>query len=345
MGIPATTRNASAGREGDTYMLPSAKANTKEQARLDAMHEGVSGFFGGRLTFADLGKPKRILEVGAGSGSWAIHAAKDYPDAEVIAIDISPLPPRALPKNLKSFQMDVCQPLPFEEESFDVIHARFVLMHVPHFRDVLARISTLIKPGGHLILEDIDPPLYSENKETPEAVTYFYDRITDWVAAKGVTYVIGGQLQPYLSRLGLFTDVTVKVLTVPFSPGWDGPLEAGALGNTMKHSLLGASPMLVDVVPGFTEDSVERWRLALEEPEHKLRLSMYFLAARKSYKPSQIQNTEIVLKEEPLPSIRSVRRPFSTLLSSSWTGKGLTVTASWFVSLFFFWVLVYCAQA
>lgn len=28
------------------------------------MHEGVTGFLGGRLTFADLGKPKRILEVG-----------------------------------------------------------------------------------------------------------------------------------------------------------------------------------------------------------------------------------------------------------------------------------------
>jgi len=33
-------------------------------SRLDAMHEGVTAYFGGRLTFADLGKPKRILEVG-----------------------------------------------------------------------------------------------------------------------------------------------------------------------------------------------------------------------------------------------------------------------------------------
>ena len=58
-------------------------------------------------------------------------------------------------------------------------------------------------------------------------------------------------------------------------------LEVGALGDTMKQSLLKASPMLVDFVPGFTEESVESWRLALEEPEHKLRLRMYFLAARK----------------------------------------------------------------
>jgi len=311
------------------YMLPSAKANSKEQERLDAMHEGVTGFFGGRLTFADLGNPKRILEIGAGSGSWAIHAAKDYPDAEITAIDISPLPERALPKNVKFTQMDACQSLPFEEESFDVVHARFVLMHLPHFRDVLARISALIKPGGHLVLEDLDPRLYSERRETPEAVTYFYDKIADWVAAKGVTYEVGGELQPYLSRLGSFVDVTVKVLAVPFSPGWDGPLEVGALGDTMKQSLLKASPMLVNVVPGFTEDSVARWRLDLEEPEYNLRLRMYFLAARKSYKASQVQNTEVIQKGPLLPT-RLAQRLFSALSPSSW---GLTDAASWFISL------------
>jgi len=32
--------------------------------RLDAMHEGITGFLGGGLTLANLGNPKRILEVG-----------------------------------------------------------------------------------------------------------------------------------------------------------------------------------------------------------------------------------------------------------------------------------------
>lgn len=58
-------------------------------------------------------------------------------------------------------------------------------------------------------------------------------------------------------------------------------LEVGALGNTMKQSLLKASATLVKVVPGLTEDSVTKWKLALEEPDHKLRLRVYFLTARK----------------------------------------------------------------
>jgi len=293
------------------------------------LHEGVTGFLGGRLTFADLGSPKRILEIGAGSGAWAIHAAKDYPKAEVIAIDISPLPERALPKNLKFLQMDVCQGLPFDDESFDVVHARFVLMHLPRFREVLARVCALIKPGGRLILEEIDARPYSQHQETPKEVECFYDRLYDWVASKGETYDVGSELQPCVSKLGMFMDVTVKVLVVPFSPGWDGPVEVGALGDTMKQSLLKASSVLVNVVPGLTEESVAKMKLALEEPEHKLRLRVYFLAARKSYKISQIQNTDVIQSESLLP-IRVARRIFGAILPPYW---GFTGAASWFISL------------
>ena len=94
----------------------------------------------------------------------------------------------------------------------------------------MARICALIKPGGHLILEELDARAYSEHQEsTPEAVTYFYDRVYDWVASKGETYDVGGELQPYVSRLGMFIDVTVKVLVVPFSPGWDGRKCSGVI--------------------------------------------------------------------------------------------------------------------
>lgn len=42
-----------------------------------------------------------------------------------IARFISPLP-----SNIKFLRADVLEPLPFEPESFDIIHARFVFLHV-----------------------------------------------------------------------------------------------------------------------------------------------------------------------------------------------------------------------
>ncbi|KAF9647948.1 hypothetical protein BDM02DRAFT_2475950 [Thelephora ganbajun] len=193
-------------------------------------------------------------------------------------------------------------------------------------------MCALIKPGGYLALEELDARVYSEHQETPEEVKSFYDRIYDWVASKDETYDVGSELQPYVSKLGMFMDVTVKVLVVPLSPGWDGPVEVGALGNTMKQSLLKVSTMLAKVVPGLTEESVAKFKLVIEEPEHELRLRVYFLAAHKNYKLSQIQNTEVIQRRALLP-IRVVRRLFGALLPSHWTGRGLTGAASWFISL------------
>lgn len=82
--------------------------------------------------------------------SRAIQAALEFPEAEVVATDLNPLPNRyeasgvfkrngtmtdphsrrSLPRNVRFLEVDVTNPLPFEEGSFDVVHARLVLMHV-----------------------------------------------------------------------------------------------------------------------------------------------------------------------------------------------------------------------
>lgn len=59
-------------------------------------------------------------------------------------------------------------------------------------------------------------------------------------------------------------------------------VEVGVLGDIMKQALLRASLILARVIPELTEDSVIGWKLALQKPEHKLRLRIYFLEARKT---------------------------------------------------------------
>ena len=79
---------------------------------------------------------------------------------------------RALPKNLKFFQMDVCQPLPFEDESFDVVHARFVLMHVScKFRCVPMRFDFLTPRSGPVapFPRHLSPCLrFDQTRRTPD---------------------------------------------------------------------------------------------------------------------------------------------------------------------------------
>jgi SAM-dependent methyltransferase len=45
---------------------------------------------------------------------------------------------------------------PFPEQSFDLIHARAVLMHIPDDPYLLPRMASWLAPGGWLVLEEPD---------------------------------------------------------------------------------------------------------------------------------------------------------------------------------------------
>lgn len=49
---------------------------------------------GGKLHLAPLQSPQRILDLGTGTGIWAIDIADQYPSAQVIGTDLSAVQPR-----------------------------------------------------------------------------------------------------------------------------------------------------------------------------------------------------------------------------------------------------------
>ena len=96
-------------------------------------------------------------EVGGGGGSIATWLARRVgPTGRVFVTDIDP---RFL-ETLKEPSLDVrrhnvvSDPLP--EETFDLIHARLVLVHLPHWQKVLQRLISVLKPGGWLVDEEFD---------------------------------------------------------------------------------------------------------------------------------------------------------------------------------------------
>ena len=117
-----------------------------------------------------VGKQARCLEIGAGSGSIAQWLSRQAVEGEVIATDLNTSLLEQLPEpNIVPLVHDVTKD-PFPAGSFDVIHARFVLSHLPGRKKVLDRMVEWLRPGGFVMVEsfswfpvDSSPsPLYKE---------------------------------------------------------------------------------------------------------------------------------------------------------------------------------------
>jgi ubiquinone/menaquinone biosynthesis C-methylase UbiE len=82
------------------YNFPNDK---QEQDRLDMVHHGFYRLFNDRLFVAPIGLDgKRVLDIGTGTGIWAIQLGDEYPGAElIIGNDLSPIQPTWTPPNVK----------------------------------------------------------------------------------------------------------------------------------------------------------------------------------------------------------------------------------------------------
>lgn len=74
----------------DKNLMPTDKI---EQERLDIHHEIMFLINGKELYKAPIKNPHKVLDLGTGTGIWAIDFAHQHPEAEVIGIDLSPIQP------------------------------------------------------------------------------------------------------------------------------------------------------------------------------------------------------------------------------------------------------------
>jgi ubiquinone/menaquinone biosynthesis C-methylase UbiE len=98
----------------------------------------------------------RCLELGFGAGSMARWLAHQVgPTGSVLATDLDPrfLQGHGI-ANLEVRQHNVVVD-PLEPASFDLIHARAVMMYVNPLDAALAKLVAALKPGGWIIFEDV----------------------------------------------------------------------------------------------------------------------------------------------------------------------------------------------
>src|SRR5262245_57324216 len=96
------------------------------------------------------------LEVGAGAGSMARWLADRVGGTgRVVATDLDARFLADDRENLDVWTHDIASG-PLDPDAFDLIHARAMLEHVPQRVEALRRMVGALRPGGWVVLEDVD---------------------------------------------------------------------------------------------------------------------------------------------------------------------------------------------
>ncbi len=217
--------------------------------------------------------PRRVLDVGTGTGRWAREMAQLFPQARVIGLDISPPPadsrPDALaeplPPNYTFEPGNVLEGLPFPDGSFDLTHMRLLVSAIPHDRWQLV-VSELVRvttSGGWV--ESVEPTLPTDGGPVAE-------RLMDWIRAisaqRGVDITDATRVGERMTAAGL-TRVTTRTIQIPCG-AW-----GGRVGNMMVTDYFAGVRAVGGVIVARGLASQEQFDQTLEQALKDINSSRY----------------------------------------------------------------------
>jgi SAM-dependent methyltransferase len=129
----------------------------QERRRLDLLEQVFDPGTEAHLGRIPLPLGAQCLEVGAGAGSIARWLCDRVgPDGRVVATDLDTgFLEQLTEKNLEVRRHDIVAD-ELEEDTFDLIHSRLLLDHLPARRQVVKRTAAALRPGGWLVHETFE---------------------------------------------------------------------------------------------------------------------------------------------------------------------------------------------
>ncbi|KAH8692975.1 S-adenosyl-L-methionine-dependent methyltransferase [Talaromyces proteolyticus] len=146
-------------REGN-YIFPN---DEKEQDRLDMLHHIYSLAQGGRLHIAPISNPQRALDMGTGTGIWALDFADEYPETEVMGVDVTPIQPQWAAPNCRFIIDDLEEDWDYSpSQRFDYIHQRSMAGSIGNWPRLYQQALQNLNPNGWIEIQEFDVWFYSQ---------------------------------------------------------------------------------------------------------------------------------------------------------------------------------------
>jgi len=120
-------------------------------------------------------KPRRILDLGAGTGMFSAALMKRYRKADVVALDIAPSMLARAQARGGWLRRPACvcadgEVLPFADDSFEFIFSNLMLQWCTDLEPVFSELRRVLAPGGLLMFTTFGPDTLGELRASWEAV-------------------------------------------------------------------------------------------------------------------------------------------------------------------------------
>lgn len=199
---------------GVPYVLPN---DMGEINRLDFQHYMMRYALRGNFAAPIGAAPDSILDVGSGTGRWAMEMAQTFPHASVIGVDVTPPPSEtergasARPDNYTFVTGNVLERLPFDDGSFAFTHQRYMIGAIPRsvWPRAIAELARVTRRGGWVEVVEAG---------TSEGGGPALAQVDAWVAAvlarRDLDIHLATQIGPWMEQAGL-SHVTARRVALP----------------------------------------------------------------------------------------------------------------------------------
>ncbi|KAG6069992.1 hypothetical protein E4U16_007219 [Claviceps sp. LM84 group G4] len=269
------------------YFMP----NDDQQLKSDELcHHFLTVILDDQLFLASLEKDKihRVLDVGTGSGIWAIEFADQFPNASVIGTDISPCQPQWVPPNLCFEIDDATLEWTWNANHFDFIHMRFIVGGIEDWTALFKEAYRCCAPGGWVESVEYEPHFRSDDGTTElEPVLASYGELFRKASKVLNRPFFVEEIQPQSFADAGFIEKRVARYKTPIGPWAKDPkfAEVGRIfREALENDLQGYTQMLWQSVQK-PEDEYHVWlaslRKAIRNPRVHSYMMLYIVYGRK----------------------------------------------------------------
>lgn len=191
-----------------------------EQMRGSLNHQVFLHVLNGEHTLVHLDDPTNILDIGTGTGEWAIRMAEQYPQCEVVGTDIAAIAETSRVPMNAFFEIEDAEDWDRPADTYDLIHFRSMEGAFHSWSSIYENVLHSLKPGGWIELQDFDTT-EGLNKFTaqfsPDSPIHTLFRDLTVAAARSGRRRGNAHMRPRVFMDAGFVDVQVTEYMIPFS--------------------------------------------------------------------------------------------------------------------------------